>query len=236
MSFIVILVCLSAQWFLKLSDIPRDFNWAEKYLTWMRNRFLSLTHDHRLFSFLLLVLPIVIVVSLIFTLVYHVFGHVGYSILSLLLLWYCVDIAILKQTTAAPIPTADLFLKTYQRIFALLFWYFIFGPVGLALYVVVAALYTQLHEQKYFILIQGILDWLPIRLLGLSFALAGNFSVVFKEWMKTLFQGVAPNQNQVVSFGELAVAADPDAQNLVRRALLIWLVVMGLITLGSWIG
>ncbi|MCX7126225.1 MAG: hypothetical protein NTU49_10985, partial [Gammaproteobacteria bacterium] len=205
--------------------------WTEKYIQWMRARSVSLTQGHSLFVLLFLVLPIVIVVSLIFSLDYHFLGRIGYLILSLLLLWYCLDIRILKQAPAQQLSTADIFLKSYQKVFSLLFWYFIFGPVGLVLYVVVAELHSQLPEQKYFILTQGVLDWLPIRVIGLSFALAGNFGTVFKEWMKMLLQGVAGNQNQVVILGESAMSVDSDAMSLIRRVLLIWLVVMALLAL-----
>ena len=116
-----------------------------------------------------------------------------------------------------------------------MFWYFLFGPGGLIIYVVVSALHAQLKEQKYFILVQGILDWVPIRLVGLSFALAGHFGAVFKEVMKFLFQRVSDNQNQVVIFGELALSTDATATSLIKRTLIIWVVVMGLISLGVWI-
>src|SRR3990167_392841 len=132
----------------------------------MRHQFSKLMQGHGLFAVLILLLPIVIVVSLIFTLVYHVLGHVGYLILSLLLLWYCIDVVILKQTAATSTSTTDLFLKSYQKIFAPLLWYFVFGPAGLTLYVVVAILRAQLSDQPYFVITQGVLDWVPIRLLG----------------------------------------------------------------------
>lgn len=233
MPFIIIVICLCVQWFLTIK-ISYEYSWSEKYLALMRKRFFSLTHDHRLFSFLLLALPPIIAVSFIFSLVYHLFGHIGYSILGLLLLWYCIDILFLKQSSATQISSVDLFLKSYQKIFSVLFWYFVFGPGGLIIYVVVTTLHAELKEQKYFIWVSGILDWVPIRLVGLSFALAGNFGAVFKEWMKFLFQRIADNQNQVVTFGELALSHDSTAVSLIKRALIIWVVVMGLITLGAW--
>ena len=84
-----------------------------------------------------------------------------------------------------------MFLKSYQKIFAPLAWYFIAGPIGLTLYVVVETLRAQLSTQKYFILVAGILDWVPVRLAGLTFALAGNFGAVFKDLMKEFFPGVS---------------------------------------------
>ena len=241
MSFIIILLCLSAQWFLHI-PVPRDFPWEEKYLAWMRKRFISLTHEHRLFSFLLLVLPIVIVMSLIFTLTYHFLGAIGYRLLSLVLLLFCVDTIFLKQAHTTQMSTATLFLKSYQKIFAPLAWYFIAGPIGLTLYVVVETLRAQLSTQKYFILVAGILDWVPVRLAGLTFALAGNFGAVFKDWMKELFRGVAHQQDQVIVWGEIAVVSEKkdaitvnDAITLVQRSVLIWVILFGLIALGRWI-
>ncbi len=237
MSFIVILACLSTQWFLNLSSALYTFHWAGKYTQWMMNdKFSKLASGHGFFTVLLLVLPIVIVMSLLFTIVYHTLGHVGYLILSLLLLWYCVDVTILKKTPTTEIPHADLLLDSYQKIFAPLLWYFVLGPVGLVIYVVVATLRAQLPAHKYFILTQGVLDWVPIRVLGLTFALAGNFGSVIKVWMRELFQSVSDSQNQVVIFGESALESDSDVMSLVRRALLIWLVIMALITVGGWIG
>lgn len=236
MSFIVILVCFAAQWFLKVSGSSYEFHWASNYIAWMQKRFAALMQGHGTFAVLILVLPIVIAASLIFTFVYHVLGHVGYLILSLLLLWYCTDVLILKQTSAEPVATTDLFVKSYQKIFAPLFWYFVFGPVGLVLYIVVALLRAQLPDQKYFVLTHGVLDWVPIRLLGLTFALAGNFGAVFKAWIKELFKNVSDNQNQVVIFGDAALPSDPDVVSLLRRSLLIWLVVMVLVIVGGWIG
>lgn len=236
MSFIVIVACLAVQWFLNLNGAAFQFEWAGKYSQWMmRQKFASLAQGHGFFTVLLLALPMVIAVSLIFTIVYHILGHVGYLVLSLLLLWYSTDIVMLKKESAAQAST-DLILKSYQKIFAPLFWYFVFGPVGLALYIIVATLREQLPDQQYFVLTHGVLDWVPIRLVGLTFALAGNFGAVFKVWMKDVFQNVSDNQNQVVTFGDSALAADSDAMSLVRRALLIWLVIMALITVGSWIG
>lgn len=236
MSFIVILVCLAVQWFMGLSGAMYEFHWAGHYIHWMRQRFSKLMQGHGIFAVLVLVLPIVIVVSLIFTLVYHTLGHVGYLVLSLLLLWYCIDVGILRQAPGATVSATDLFLKSYQKIFAPLLWYFIFGPVGLTLYVVVAVLRVELSDQRYFVLTQGVLDWVPIRLVGLTFALAGNFGAVFKLWMSNLLSGVSDNQNQVVAFGESAMAPESDAMGLLRRTLLIWLVIMALITLGRWFG
>jgi len=234
MSFIVILACIAVQWFLNLGSTAYQFQWAGGYVSWMRRKFSALAQGHALFGVLLLVLPVVIAASLVFTIVYHLLGHVGYLVLSLLLLWYCIDAVILKQSSASS--TSALFVQSYQKLFAPLFWYFVFGPVGLVLYVTVATLRTQLSTEKFFGLTLGVLDWVPIRIVGLTFALAGNFGAVFKVWAKNVFQNVADNQNQVKVYGEAALSTDSTAFNLVFRAILIWLVIMLLITVAHWFG
>jgi AmpE protein len=232
MSFIVILICFCAQWFLTISSAAYLFTWEHHYSQWvMRQKFFTLSQGHGIFTVLVLVLPLLIAMSVLFTLVYHLLGHAGYLILSLVLLWYCTDVAILKNTAATPTAHADLLLRAYQKIFAPVLWYFVLGPIGLFLYAMVAALRAQLGTQ-YLIVTQGVLDWVPIRLLGLTFALAGNFSAVFAAWLQGLFQPMSDNQNQVIALGALA---QDDAMPLLRRSLLIWLVIMVLITASQWI-
>lgn len=247
MSFIVVLICLSVQWFLKFSGADYQLHWADPYCRWMQQRITSLTNGQGWIAVILLVIPIVLVSSLVFTLVYHGLGRLGYLILSLALLWYCLDVRCLQR--AADVP--QLFLTSYQRIFALLFWYFIFGPVGLILYVVVNTVRLHVEAQSVeesmrqtvlpdLIKTQGILDWVPIRLLGLTFALAGHFSAVFSRWIAELFQPISINQHQVVAWGEAALQSDStnlsEAISFVQRVLVIWLVMMALVSLGFWLG
>lgn len=234
MSLFVILVCLALQWSLNLSSAPYQRNWVLHYVSLIRKYFAKLLDGHFLFNMAILILPIVIVMSLIFTIVYHVFGHIGYLLLSLGLLWYCVDATVLKQGSS------DLPLQSYQKVFSLLFWYFVFGPVGLTFYIVVRTLQAYLLEQQHFGFLLGILDWVPVRLVGLSFAVVGNFSAVFKEWVKVLFQGISENTALLTSWTDAALGPEnknsQEMMRLIQRALIAWLVVMALVTIGIWVG
>lgn len=242
MLFIVVLICLAVQWFLQFGSAGYQYCWEVQYFQWMRSRCEALTKGHALFTAILLVLPVVVIASLLFTLVYHVLGHVGYLVLSLALLWYCTDLTAFKKLPADATST-NLFIQSYQKLFAPLFWYFVFGPVGLVLYVSVVALRKQTSDQRYFGLFLGVLDWVPARLFGLSFALVGNFGAVFKEWVKTLSQGIGDNYQPIIVCGEAVISADKknqDAQSialaLIQRSVLAWLAVMALMTVGGWMG
>lgn len=243
MSFIIILICLGVQWFCNFSSAVYQGAWSSRYVGWMRQTFSALIQGHGLFLLLTLVLPLVIIVSLVFTLTYHLLGYIGYLILSLLLLWYCTDVTGLRSSSIKAHSASELMLQSYQKVFAPLAWYFVCGPLGLTLYVVVTTLRSQFPIQKYFVLVSGALDWVPMRLVGLTFALAGNFAAVFKDWMKELLTGISDNQNQVVAWGETALISEkrasvelPDALSLMRRTLVIWLILIAVITVARWVG
>src|SRR5437762_249413 len=120
MSFIVVVACLAVQWFLQFGSMAYQWNWAQQYVEWMRQHTDALTKGHALFTVVLLLLPVVIVASLIFTLMYHLFGYVGYLVLSFALLWYCIDVVSLKQAPTETATAADLFFYYYQKVFAVL--------------------------------------------------------------------------------------------------------------------
>lgn len=247
MTFIVILISLSIQWFSKLRSARYQLNWVDSYCRFMQARITSLTTQHGWVAILFLVAPIILITSVVFTLVYHGLGHLGYLVLSLVLLWYCMDVRAFLESTTVP----ALLLIAYQRLFVLLFWYSIFGPIGLILYVIInelhhyfLSLFSEEPIRKTIlsdlVVTQSVLDWVPVRLLGLTFALAGHFSSVFNRWITELFHGISTDQHLVITWGEAAMQPGDmnveEAKGLIYRSLIIWLVVMALVSLGFWIG
>lgn len=241
MSFVVIALSFALQWFLNLSSAPYQKNWVSHYIAWMQKRFSSLMQGHGAFTLLILVLPIVIGMSLLFTVIYHLFGHFGYLICSLLLFWYCIDITELR-VTATPASSAEHFLlKAYQKIFSPLLWFFVFGPIGLTLSVVVALLEKELPMQRYFTIALQVIDWVPVRVLGLTFALAGNFAAVFKLWMKHSVRPLTDEQADVLVYAREALGTDKtlllsEVVGLLHRTILIWLVLIALLSISGWVG
>jgi len=79
-----------------------------------------------------------------------------------------------------------LLTTTFQRLFAVLFWYLVLGPAGALAYFVLVqmrrARYTSAsldYEQPWLARLEFVLEWVPARLLGLTFALAGQFEATF---------------------------------------------------------
>ena len=139
------------------------------------------------------------------------------------------------------------------RTFAVIFWFVIFGPCGALLYRTITQI-TKLSSRPQNDLnaiarcahvLEDILDWLPARIVGLGYALAGNFSKGFSEWMQHLKGGLNSNQDLLISTGIGAMGLDPEGESdveearqvlrMIDRSLIVWLVLIAIFTLGSWI-
>jgi len=74
----------------------------------------------------------------------------------------------------------------FERLFAVLFWFVLFGPAGALLYRL-SFLYAQLHPEEPVRRWLWALEWLPVRLLGVSFAITGNFVGCVNRWKVYVF-------------------------------------------------
>jgi AmpE protein len=151
--------------------------------------------------------------------------------------------------------TRAIFLDADQHIFAVIFWYIVLGPVGAVLYYLVNRIVffakQNQHELSSFKesakRIQGVLDWIPVRITGLSYALAGHFSYAFAKWLKYLKLGPSKSQELAYRLGLAALELDEtdpataqlaennSALTLIDRSLVIWIVVIAIFTMGAWI-
>lgn len=91
--------------------------------------------------------------------------------------------------------------------FAAVFWYLIFGVMG-ALIPLLTRIYVQQSsgEAKLWALqAQEVVEWLPARLLGLTFAVAGNFGACFGEWSEYAFKFHLSNMDFLAICGMSAI-------------------------------
>lgn len=147
--------------------------------------------------------------------------------------------------------SSTLFHNALSNIFSMLFWFILVGPVGVATYYLVNLIADNRVKQSKPLadkakLVLGVLDWVPVRLLGLSFALMGSFGSVFVYWMKNLLAGIDKAESLVVHYGLLANGASPsdsksatykecvEASGLCFRAIIVWLVLLAAITIASF--
>jgi AmpE protein len=75
----------------------------------------------------------------------------------------------------------------FERLFAVVFWFLFFGPAGALLYrlsfLYVQADSTDLRARHWL----WALEWVPVRLLGASFAVTGNFVGCINRWKNYMF-------------------------------------------------
>lgn len=169
--------------------------------------------------------------------------------------------ALLKESmpsSAAEQPRAvssKVVLISLHHIFSVLFWYMLFGLFGAVVYFLVHRLThegakpgsdaTEYVEAAK--VVQGVMAWVPVRLLGLSFGAVGNFGAALNHLMKNIAGGLDFEQKLPVTLGLAAANADvEDASkatveenknilDIVFKAEVVWIVAIALLTLISLI-
>lgn len=152
-----------------------------------------------------------------------------------------------------------LLVAAEQRLFGVLFWFVILGPVGAVLYR--AAVWLNANAQHSWapeeplrraaLRLLGVLDWVPVRLLALAYGLAGSFEDALADWRAYSERAAVPfyaGNTEVLrcaalgalrlesdSADEVGLAGVTAALGLVDRALLVWLVVLALFSLAGMV-
>ena len=107
-----------------------------------------------------------------------------------------------------------LLWQGYQGFFAVIFFYIIAGPLAALTYRLLVLTSEQVKWPQAAGLstrLLHILDWLPVRLLSMSFAFIGNFITVNRALMSDLLCITEPANNLISKTGRAAVDAENDA-------------------------
>lgn len=151
--------------------------------------------------------------------------------------------------------TKSIFWQSNQSLFGVLFWFMLFGIFGALLYRCTVLLREAIQRgNKQFAShaanvqqIQNVLDWIPVRIFTLFFALVGQFSTSFTYWMENLIAGLNHNRRFISEGGLIALGISQGSKSaggaeeyqaalsLIDRSLIIFLAIVALFTLGSWI-
>lgn len=249
MSIGIIVICLLLQRLLSLDYYVYQLHWLEVYFRWVVDKVEYVSEGHAVVGLLILIMPLLIVFNLFFSLVYHFLGVVVYALGNFILVWLSIDGRDLSNKAYINVKSADLFVLTYERIFAAMFWFVIFGPAGLILYSAVISLRNFLvvegHNNLLFYALKfkAILDWVPIRLLGLSYAIVGHFSSVSKLWQNHWQSGLQTDTPLAIECGSAALGVHPSALDnlrpeviqIINRALVFWILTIGLLASVFWL-
>lgn len=136
---------------------------------------------------------------------------------------------------------AELFTAANQRIFTVLFWFAIFGPMGALLYRLIATSAVSEGQQEEKVnqaafLVKQILEWLPIRFFAFLFALSGHFAQVYQAYRRYFSLRLQQNDVLLREAGLAGIGYDDEksklevdanqAINLIDRSLVIALVLI----------
>ena len=149
-----------------------------------------------------------------------------------------------------------IMLRAHEYLFAVVFWFLLLGAVGALLYCLAANL-ARKHgkaEDGYAGAVRdlhNILMWPSARLLALGFALGGSLVSALESW-RTVSGHTLDISREVIAvsgFGalhydpangedadkEVFIARLSETQALINRTLIVWLIVLGLMTIAGWI-
>lgn len=142
-----------------------------------------------------------------------------------------------------------ILVEANTRVFGVLFWFLILGPIGAVLFRLscqvrqqagVTDEYRNASRDLY-----RILAWIPARLTVLCYALAGNFVDTLSRWQSPRDLWEQDSDTFLIASGSGAIQAEyadrddasPDrrpiqhALGLVKRALVVWVALLALLTL-----
>ncbi len=177
-----------------------------------------------------------------------------------------------SDLTKAAIETA--LVRAHRQVFGIIFWFILLpGPSGALLYRLCEEMdrrWGMRHDEAFgpFGLFAAkaycVVDWLPVRLSAVGFAIAGNFEDSISAWRTQARSWVNRSDGIVLASGAGALGVrlggalpavqgmhfrpelgdgnvpDPDylqnALSLLWRALIVWLALLLLMTLASWVG
>jgi AmpE protein len=141
---------------------------------------------------------------------------------------------------------AILFIAN-ERIFGTIFWFAVLGPFGCLSYRLISQLskqaeFTELADFAMYI--HGIMAWLPARMLAIGYALTGNFDGAYHAYRdRALTADIAQGNIEVLMSAGLGAMRNLDmdtelasiyaAQALVMRAVIAWIGILAVMTLGG---
>ncbi len=147
-------------------------------------------------------------------------------------------------------------VTSFRRIFAVLFWYILFGPLGALFYLLLQQLIATgglLQTGRSDAVAErllAILEWVPVRMVALAFALAGDFVATFKVIKSRIFDQLdadtglellkesasaamltSERVGKDIDFAARASAELKELRGLLMRTHAVWVVVLALIIL-----
>jgi len=134
-----------------------------------------------------------------------------------------------------------------ERIFSTVFWFIILGPFGAMLYRLISELSKQIEFDdlaEFSAFIHSIMAWIPARMLAIGYALTGNFDGAYHAYKDRAHSSDYSQSNAEIlistGLGAMHTLEMKDeltgihaAQALVMRAVIVWIGMLAMMTLGG---
>jgi len=152
--------------------------------------------------------------------------------------------------------TRFVLVCSFRRVMAVLFWYSLTGPAGALFYVLLQQMISQnimLQDPAAHRLadkLLAVIEWVPVRLVALAYALAGDFVAAFNRLRVRVLEGLDAESGldllqdsarqalglDAAAHRELEFATRASAElaaimALLQRTQVVWVVVLALIVL-----
>ncbi len=231
MTLFAILICIALQRYFNLGANGYLRSWSESYVQGIWAILSALRLENGYVKLGAACIPIMILISVLQYLLHGIWFELPQFILNLVVLFFCIDFRKLPNS-----------LADYPTIFSVLFYYLILGPVGALVYVMLDCL--NIAEAGK---VRNILDWIPGRLVGLSYALVGHFAHGFAYWRKHAMSELNYAREFASKSGMAAlelgnanatiaeISENTATSELVSNALILWIAVIAVFTLVSWV-
>lgn len=178
--------------------------------------------------------------------------------------WTGSDVSSLSAAGVARRGIEETLANSYTQLFGVVLWFAMLGPGGAVLYRLAQILgrkWGRLDEREFgefgafAVRLQAWMEWLPLRVTGVSFAVMGDFEDAMYCWRSQAGQWAQQGLGIVLASGagalgvklgegesgnELGLGDEADADyldsalSLVWRALVLWLVLLFLFGLARW--
>lgn len=248
MILVTVLLCLSIQRIFNLAGVI-PHTWVLNYLKVFHNIAMKI---NAILAIGVLVAPIIISASIINLILAKFLYGLFSLLLSTTILFFCIDardLAYAKKDVM--LSNKSILSQAFMTIFPGLFWFMLLGSLGIIIYTSIKLISNNiLHIDSRFTNIaklahtmQATIDWVPSRLLAISYALVGNFNQSFTYFKQHAWSSFYDAQNFATAAGmaslDLKAHSDSEQQqqyhaalDLVNRVLIIWLVALFFATLG----
>jgi membrane protein required for beta-lactamase induction len=159
--------------------------------------------------------------------------------------------------SAQPIPAEtrghtvveSILTEFQERVFGVLLWFLILGPIGAVLFRFSAelrryAIQASSGLRDWAGRVYNVLAWLPSRMVALGYALAGNLTGAFERWRVLDTLTLEENETALRHSGTGALQLGSDAgeveritaaQGLVTRTLILLLAILTVLYVIAWI-